>query len=831
MPQRRSKEAYAAATLANAKARPTAHNRKQIETSVDWRKAVVLKWRRYNDCLRYATLLTLCVALGYMYTEHIETLFEKDKHFSHLSTLERELSFRTESALYYYYFKALAVDESGQAPANASLLTLVAQHMLNDNRTEHPSTINSLRRFNLYPEMALATLYRLTARLGLLSRSCWQVDRGDDVPPVISCEGHLEPIYFYSRSVFVLHGLSMAFFFVLCWLLNGRSLMAGLVGAMCYMFNHGECTRVMWTPALRESFSYPFHVLQMCALSVFVLAKREPGKRALLALTACTLLYMLPWQFAQFALATQTCSLYAAYALGFLTRTRLVSLVLSHSLALIACYALMFANRMLVASLFAALLCALWSMLLLERLVIGNGRSENHPEEQNRPLFKFARLAKLAKLAVACVRVLAMLALAVLIKRFVLRSLFFDADSHSHHNEDNANDEDDSHVWDILVSKMNKSAHTFDTRLYTCAREFDFIEASTLRKLIVGNLLPLAVANCIFYSAVLAYKYLTAISAADRAPKSNNDQIKKENKKNDDWLDYTVNMDGLVAYNLMQLAAYSLMAFLIMRLKLFWTPHLCIFASFISSRVTDYSFLEYIFRAYESITISGSADLVQQQQQQQQKQDLQKQQQQQQHVQNPHPQEKQLNTTGDDNSLTRYVVIWLVIGLLAYKGVENIKQQHKVKGQYSDYSMEKLINWINENTTANDAFAGSMPIMANVKLSTNRPIIIHPHYEDVELRMRVRNIYSHLYGYRPVEELHHLLKNVYMAKYLIIETHFCISKNPEKPECELSAIAHINFEKTSSSKACELILMQSDQVKKRFLNVYKYGPIHVMKIV
>ena len=222
----------------------------------------------YNNFSLIACLI-FCLMLGYMHTIHISTLFENDKHFSHLSTLERELSFRTESGLYYYYFKILVNDQS------SSLYTLVKQFIINDERTEYPFKINSLERFNLYPEVFVAFLYRLANGFGWLTKTCWEVNRDENMPPVESCEGFLEPIYFYSQSIFILHGFSMGFLFFLCWLLNEQSLWSGLIGCLCFIFNHSEATRVMWTPALRENFSFPFLLLQMISVTYFIKLSRQ----------------------------------------------------------------------------------------------------------------------------------------------------------------------------------------------------------------------------------------------------------------------------------------------------------------------------------------------------------------------------------------------------------------------------------------------------------------------------------------------------------------------------------------------------------------------------
>ena len=48
-----------------------------------------------------------------------------------------------------------------------------------------------------------------------------------------------------------------------------------------------------------------------------------------------------------------------------------------------------------------------------------------------------------------------------------------------------------------------------------------------------------------------------------------------------------------LVYHLFQLMAYTLMAVIIMRLKLFWTPHLCLLTSLLASRhvcITKFTF-------------------------------------------------------------------------------------------------------------------------------------------------------------------------------------------------------------------------------------------------
>jgi Q-cell neuroblast polarisation len=50
----------------------------------------------FNDDTDLMLNLSTGLFVGYIHQYHVSALLENDRHFSHLSTLEREMSFRTE---------------------------------------------------------------------------------------------------------------------------------------------------------------------------------------------------------------------------------------------------------------------------------------------------------------------------------------------------------------------------------------------------------------------------------------------------------------------------------------------------------------------------------------------------------------------------------------------------------------------------------------------------------------------------------------------------------------------------------------------------------------
>ncbi|KAK6744074.1 hypothetical protein RB195_011024 [Necator americanus] len=569
------------------------------------------------------------------------------------------MAYRTEMGLYFSYYKTII---------NAPSFLDGLQQITHDNVTEYGHTINTLKRFNLYPEVLLSFVYRqfraLTNGLGWKMERCWTVNRGE-LSPVESCEGVGNSHYFYINHVFALAGTTAGWIFLL-GILVSDSLLGGLVAVLAFAFNHGEATRVQWTPPLRESFAFPMIIAQI-AVVTYILKNQCSGALYSMAVALFGIFAMLFWQFTQFAFFTQVGCLFIVYAFDFVPRRTMETLLNAHLVTFVVACLMLFGNEMLLTSLYIASIMA--SLILVQMDPILDKISF-------RPLY--------VAVSSSCF-VAATLGIKIGISKLLQI-------------------EDDAHISDILRSKFSNYS-TFHTRLYTCSAEFDFIPFETLQKLSATWLIP-----CAFLGVFVFVIYFFFTERNELLWRS-----KVKGKPHSE-----------VFYNAVQTFCYSMMALLVMRLKLFMTPHLCICCTILANNE--------IFRAIKI-------------------------------------------------ALDKRIHAVLVVGMIAamaFEGNANIEKQLRIKGEYSNPEQEQLFDWILKKTKPNDVFCGTMPVMANVKLSTLRPILNHPHYEDVGIRERTKKVYA-IFSRKPIHEVHGTLKQM-GANYLVFQLFNCATE-PNKPYC------------------------------------------------
>merc|ERR1719187_353775 len=296
--------------------------------------------------------------------------------------------------------------------------------------------------------------------------------------PVQSCIGLQDPPNFYISLVWIAAGATASLIFLLGYYLSG-SIFGGLMPVVSFFYNHGECTRVMWTPPLRESFAFPICLAQILAVSITTRNIR-PGWKNILSISVSTTLFIICWQFAQFMLFTQTCAIFSIYILGVLNKDTMHTILVAQVIGLLNAVALMFGNEMLFTSwLFSCLLATLIITLPLD------GAFNNLPTIPRivTSVVSFFGLTFVTKVAIA--------------KAFHVQ--------------------DDAHVFELLKSKFTDFS-TFDTLLYTCAVEFDFLGWEMPLKTTQTLLLP----SVVVASVLLVIQYVSwlwkKISSSSSSP-------------------------------------------------------------------------------------------------------------------------------------------------------------------------------------------------------------------------------------------------------------------------------------------------------------------------
>ncbi|XP_071134170.1 protein C-mannosyl-transferase DPY19L3-like isoform X1 [Mytilus edulis] len=381
----------------------------------------------------------MCLYLGYKHASYMKIIHETQTWFSNIKEVEREISFRTESGLYYSYYKTMVL-----APS----ITDGLHQLTHDNVTEHPDTINILERMNIYQEVILSIMYR-----------------------ILPIKSWVEPVYFYMNTVWGLHAMLIWALFATSWMLSG-SWLAGILAACFYIFNKVDVTRVEYVVPLRESFSLPFLWVQIAAISFFFRPNLTLVKEKLCIwiIFVSTFLFALFWQFNQFIFLLQAFALFGVWVLDMIPPRKVRIVFYAQAASLILTSILQYVNLMIFGSLVMSFIPA--SLLLMY-----------FKGEELQPCSIPSRLTKAV---FYCVSVLVLM---VLFNTAIKILINIEADEHI--------------FKFILSKFSIDHARDFDSKLYLCIDAFVSLPFNTFERLTKGVVFPFYVATHLVLLVVL----------------------------------------------------------------------------------------------------------------------------------------------------------------------------------------------------------------------------------------------------------------------------------------------------------------------------------------
>ncbi|CAH8435864.1 unnamed protein product [Schistosoma margrebowiei] len=728
----------------------------------------------WTNVTLHIILFLMAITAGYLHCFHVSNLHENDLFFSHLSNLERELTFRTEMGFYYSYFKQIVL---------ASTFMEGFSSLLTDTRTEYPpclslvndtgtqknnqcANLNSIERFNLYPELLLAGAYRFLHTFDLIRHYCFQVKRDPPTNPIaiainpnimanlsllrkldvipsnqlkinstsiISCDGSGEPPYFYLRSY------------------RGKSFIC--LPIYCIL-------------------------LLSCQIS---------------------------WQFSQFALLTQIISIICAFCLSLSSNTpyslssnqqksvilsllfKIKQIIWIHLIVFNLSFILQFGNRLLLQSGYMfILLSSLLSVYILQQLLntynpltIKKKEVSTRSSMMNITFIRFLCLPLL--LVCLCTIGLSLL--------FSVFSKYAFNNNYDLNRNNNDNHNDGGHIWDLLKHKLTilfgiTTYKTFHTMLYICAPEFDFINWATLKQPLETGLIYGSILVCFIVSFKLFRNLFSSHRHHHLSVTVNNQLFNSDNLSSCEY-SFQILRDFISLLVIIQLAIFTIMAMLIMRLKLFWTPQMCLSLAILAQPTRWFEMFHEVKsiggRIFRTSSLNSDCE----------------------------PEKKTKRSFWFHHVIYTTILV-LFIAFMAGRGLENLKSEWSIQGSFSAYESEILINWFRSlpqkredsalsSSSLSWIISGPMSLLGNLRLTlpasapypstqivslneSGFAFTNHPHYENTILRYRTILAYG-IYSRKPVHDVWHTYRHILQADFVIVETHTCPSRGGcSKPE-------------------------------------------------
>nr|XP_056718346.1 probable C-mannosyltransferase DPY19L3 [Euleptes europaea] len=344
--------------------------------------------------------------------------------------------------------------------------------------------------------------------------------------------------------------------------------------------------------------------------------------------------------------------------------------------------------------------------------------------------------------------------------------------------------ESDEHIFKFLKAKFGFGAtRDFDANLYLCEEAFGLLPFDTFTRLSD---------TLVFY----AYMFVLLVMAIAAAVVAFQNLCGSANNKSMDKLQKcTALLKPGAAYNLVHSILFGCLALSTMRMKYIWTSHLCVFAASGLCNSDMWGLILKCVRLY----------------------------------------------TPQRVSVMRYLTPVLILLYLYYKFWPRMMTELSELREFYDPDTVELMNWIKSNTPKKAVIAGSMQLLAGVKLCTGRVLTNHPHYEDKSLRERTKQVYQ-VYAKRSPEEVYRILRS-FGTDFVILEDSMCYGRRHSRG-CRLRDLLDVanghtmdgpgenepDLKPSQYPRFCEEIKSNLPSYTVYFTKVFQNKTFHVYKL-
>ncbi|THD22870.1 Dpy-19 protein 3 [Fasciola hepatica] len=574
------------------------------------------------------------------------------------------------------------------------------------------------------------------------------------------------PIDYYVHNTILLQSLTPLSLCLLTWLLT-NSLLSSMMFAVIFFLNHQEISRVQFALPLRENFALPFWWLRMVFVTLVLKTSRKlvflshRQSSLILGLMLTTLSFCVVWQFSQFVLLIEAIILFGFHHFLLLRGEQCLIIASSGLVGLVGTCVVQAGNLFAFASPTSTVLSVLiaWIMLKQFYLTRMKQRSRETTSWGIMLLGKFIfqqRPSSLIQILFKCGVIGLFTGLTKLL----------------------VGNDDASHIVPFVRQKLNIwPAWNFHSALYLCSGAFQTMSLVTYwTKEIRGFswLLPAYVFGLVgLIPPAKSSKLIITIRKYIRRCLKFLLRRKVFTPAESSQTSASRRMVMLKFWHVVMNILFGGLAWSTVRMKYLWTPHMLVVATygihmfFTLGSAPIAKFLSWTRRKIRSLFTRGNE------------------------IANPKQSRSDGSQAMSDSSsttkrhwdpyeyqLSRNLPIALMILFCFSIGVQvigNLSQRFGQLREFHDPDTVDLMKWIQNHTHPKSVFAGSMQLMAAVKLCTGRPIANHPHYEHATLRERTRKIYQ-IYGRRPWLEVHQMLIN-HSVSYIIIENSICFARS------------------------------------------------------